>query len=268
MPGWLAHVTVCSVHGAAMATASIVRPAVPPSWYRRSVADDRVQPAVSLGRLKRNRDRAAWPGSSSLFTVSSVISALFSAGFSSSTQPSAAAVRLMLASAQLVGAAIAQVCRAGVRSMFSCESVARTSKVCDPTSKLLNTIGLEHSSQASGSRVSSRHSYSMNCGGVRSSVALNVNVAEFSVVPLTGASRISVSGGTRLVMSKGCCAGVGSVFPARSIARTSKIQLPSSPSGADHGLAQLRKASSGSTGSPGGSGSGGSVGSSSSSRHS
>ena len=137
-----------------------------------------------------------------------------------------------------------------------------------PVSRLEKIIGLKHSSHASGSRVSRRHSYSMNCGGVMSSVAENVNVAEWSVVPVTGASRITVSGGTRLVMSKGSVAGVGSTLPARSMARTSNVQRPSSASGSCHGLEQPRNASSGSIGSPGAGGSGGSVGSSSSSRHS
>ena len=45
-----------------------------------------------------------------------------------------------------------------------------------PVVRLEKIAGLKHSTQRSGSRVSIRHSYSMNCAGVMLSVAVKLNV--------------------------------------------------------------------------------------------
>ncbi len=130
------------------------------------------------------------------------------------------------------------------------------------------TVGLKHSSHISGSRLSSRHSYSMNCVGVIGSPPEKVKTAARLVLTSGGFSTMKVSGGVRSVPSMSMLTGVGSTFPARSTARTSNVKRPSSISGTDQGLEQPYQMNSGSIGSHGGVGSGASVSSFSIRRHS
>ena len=112
-------------------------------------------------------------------------------------------------------------------------------------------VGLKHSSQRSGSFVSSRHSNSMNFGGVTGSMPSKVNVAERLFVISGGFSRILVSGGSSAGRMS-FVAGSGSTLSFRSTARTSKRISPSSPTSSDsHGLVQPTHWSSGGTGSHG-----------------
>ena len=90
--------------------------------------------------------------------------------------PSPVAVSVMFAASQFCGSATIHVNVAGVGSTISPRSVARTWTVCVPVVRLAKIAGLKHSIHRSGSRVSMRHSYSMNCGGVMLSVAVKLNV--------------------------------------------------------------------------------------------
>src|SRR5687768_1214357 len=115
---------------------------------------------------------------------------------------------------------------------------ARTSKVCRPVARFEYIAGLKHSSHISGSRLSRRHSYSNHCGGVKSLTPLKLKRAERLFVCAGGASTMTVSGGSMLSALRMYLTGVGSMFPARSIARTSKFIIPSSNRIVDHGLEQ------------------------------
>ena len=128
--------------------------------------------------------------------------------------------------------------------------------------------GLKHSCQRSGSRVSTRHSYSRNMAGVPECSPVNEKVAARLLLTSGGCSVMIVCGGFGSVPSKAWTAGVGSTLPLRSIARTSKSQRPSSMSGTDHGGRHGPHWSSGGTGSQGTIGSGASVSSRSTRRHS
>ena len=68
--------------------------------------------------------------------------------------------------------------------------------------------GLKHSIHMSGSRESSRHSYSMNCAGVWLSTAVKVKVAERFGLTAAGFSRISVFGGASSAPEKWWIVGV------------------------------------------------------------
>jgi hypothetical protein len=83
-----------------------------------------------------------------------------------------------------------------------------------------------------------------------------------------GASTMTVSGGVIPTPLISWLTGVGSMLSARSMARTSNLNSPSSGSGTDHGLEQPFHISSGSGGSHGATGSGSSVSSISRNRHS
>ena len=61
--------------------------------------------------------------------------------------------------------------------------------------RLEKNVGLKHSSHISGSRLSSRHSYSRNGAGVPLSTPENVNVAARLLVVSGGFSAMIVSGG-------------------------------------------------------------------------
>jgi hypothetical protein len=83
-----------------------------------------------------------------------------------------------------------------------------------------------------------------------------------------GASTIFVSGGVIPTPLISWLTGVGSVLSARSMARTSNLNSPSSGSGTDQGLEQPFHISSGGTGSQGATTSGSSTRSISRKRHS
>jgi hypothetical protein len=121
---------------------------------------------------------------------------------------------------------------AGVPSAFPAASVARTEKVCDPLPSDAAVTGEE---QAAKSAPSSAHA-----NVELLSLEMNANVAVVSLVAPLGPDVIVVSGA---VVSSGstvhvCAAGVPSVFPAASVARTRRVCVPSptvSAKGAEQG---------------------------------
>jgi hypothetical protein len=113
-PGWLNQVSALSLKVPVSGVASISRPRVLDSAYRRSVADSSLQSGASLGRPKFRSARAFSPITGSGGTAvgsptdeertsSSVEKTKFSTGLTWSTQPSAVGVRVMLARSQLEG---------------------------------------------------------------------------------------------------------------------------------------------------------------------
>ena len=124
---------------------------------------------MGAGRLKRNMTPTA--GSSSEATVSSGSTALFSPGLTSIGTEWLAAAVTMLASSQFVGAPIVQVRQVGV------DVLLRVRRPHLERVRARLQVGEHHRvealrNQASGSWVSRRHSYSMNCGGVMSLIAV------------------------------------------------------------------------------------------------
>jgi hypothetical protein len=103
--------------------------------------------------------------------------------------------------------------------------MARTSTVCDPRARFEYVFGLEQEPKSAGAWLSRRHS-----NVEPASLEEKANVALVLVVVATGPESIDVSGG---VVSAGASivqlqlAGVGSMLPAWSIARTSKVCEPS-----------------------------------------
>jgi hypothetical protein len=112
----------------------------------------------------------------------------------------------------------AHVCVAGVGSVFPAGSVARTANVCGPSESPVRLLGEPHEAQAP---LSSRHSKVDPL-----SVEMNEKVAEVALVGSVGADVIAVSG-TEVSTNQPTDAGVGSVFPAASVARTSNVCGPS-----------------------------------------
>src|SRR5918999_4026442 len=150
-----------------------------------------------------------------------------STGLTWSTQLSAFGVSVMLARSQSDGWPTVHVYRAGVMSIVSF-ATARTSNVCVPVVRFETMNGLKHSTQRSGSRVSTRHSYSMNSAGVLGWVAVNENVAARLLLSAGGISVMIVSGGLGSAPSKWWVAGLGATLPRRSIARAPKNIRPPS----------------------------------------
>jgi hypothetical protein len=132
-----------------------------------------------------------------------------------------AATKASFAGADGLGDTTVQLRDAGVPSTFPAPSVARTSKACVPSTSAEYVLGDVHAAKAPAS---TRHS---NVDPV--SVDVNSNVAVVEVTEPDGPLVIVVSGG---VVSAGGEtvhvreAGVESVFPAASFARTSKVCEP------------------------------------------
>src|ERR671915_588526 len=145
-----------------------------------------------------------------------------------------------------VGASLARLKRKNERAFCGVVPVSAT------VARWEYIAGLLHSSHMSGSRLSRRHSYSANCEGVKSLTAWKLKSAErLFVVGVVagaggtvwpgvrpGASTITVSGGVMPTPLMIRLTGVGSTLSARSTARTSNVNSPSSGSGTDHGLEQ------------------------------
>src|SRR3954469_24910904 len=106
----------------------------------------------------------------------------------------------------------------GVASLFPAASVARTSKVWLPSASAAVVCGLVQALQLPPS---TRHS---NVEPASDEWNVNAGVAVLSSAG--GAESIVVSGAVRSIVHVSV-AGVASVFPAGSVARTSKVWLPS-----------------------------------------
>ena len=107
---------------------------------------------------------------------------------------------------------------AGVGSVLPAGSVARTSKVWEPSARLWRPWGLEHEAHAEGSWLSRRHSNRSADGAVVLSLPVNSTLAVALLLGSVGWSVIVVSGGTATVHP--CEAGVGSTLPNGSTAST------------------------------------------------
>jgi len=103
---------------------------------------------------------------------------------------------------------------AGVGSTFPTPSIARTSKVCEPFTNPLMVCGLV---QLTNDPVFNWH---WNVELV--SVEVNVNVTPVTLITPVGPLRIVVFGGVASTVQVRV-AGVGSMFPTVSMARTSKV---------------------------------------------
>src|SRR5438552_279875 len=114
--------------------------------------------------------------------------------------------------------AIVHVRDAGVASTFPAASRARTSNVWLATARPEYACGDVHALHAAPSN---RHS---NAAPV--SLALNANDAEVEVVVPDGPDESVVSGAAVSIVHERV-AGVASVFPAASVARTAKVCDPS-----------------------------------------
>ena len=123
-------------------------------------------------------------------------------------------------SIMVFGAAVSTVKlrNAGVGSTLPAESVARTSKVCEPSARAAVVSGAEQSPQGPPSK---RHS-----NVVPSSLEEKPNVGVGSFVAPAGPESIVVSGGL-LSTLKLRWAGEASLFPAGSMARAWKLCGPS-----------------------------------------
>ncbi len=118
---------------------------------------------------------------------------------------------------------IVQVSLAGVASVFPAASVARTSKVWLPAPSAGEAVkGLM---QAVQEPPSIRHS-KVEPG----SLELNVNVGVVSFDGCAGVESMLVTGAVRSIVQVSL-AGVASVLPAGSVARTSKVWLPAPSAG-------------------------------------
>ena len=116
--------------------------------------------------------------------------------------------------------AIVHVCVAGVASALPAASLARTLNVCAPVVRPLYSFGLEHVAKLLAS--------SLHSNVAPASLAVNANEALVESVDASGPDVIVVSGG---VVSAGVIvhvrvAGVASVLPAGSVARTLNVCAP------------------------------------------
>ena len=102
--------------------------------------------------------------------------------------------------------------------MLPAASVARTSKVCEPSDSAVVVNGVVHDAK---DPPSTRH-----WNVEPASVEVNENVGVLSLVVPDGPAVIEVSGGVVSTV-KVRLAGVRSTFPAASSARTSKVCEPS-----------------------------------------
>ena len=121
-----------------------------------------------------------------------------------------------------------QVCEAGVPSVLPAGSVARTSNVWLPSTRGPTVAGLAHGSQSMPP--SRRHSKD-EPGSLES----NSNDGDALLEGLPG-TVVKVVSGAAVSTVQAYEAGVGSVLPAPSIARTSKVWLPSASRPATSGL--------------------------------
>jgi hypothetical protein len=108
---------------------------------------------------------------------------------------------------------------AGLGSVLPARSVARTSKVWDPSPRPGCSAG-----EVQGSKVASSNEHSKV---EAASSAAKAKVAEVFLVGSSGRSVMVVSGAVVSTVHEEE-AGLGSVFPARSVARTSIVCAPSS----------------------------------------
>src|SRR5262245_40481391 len=125
---------------------------------------------------------------------------------------------------------IVHVSLAGVPSVLPAASVALTSKVWLPPPSGLVAWGLVHAAHVPAS---TRHSKVEP-----PSLEWNVKVGVASLSSAGGAESIVVSGAVRSTVQV-CDAGEPSVLPARSVARTSKVWLPSGSALVVFGLVQV-----------------------------
>jgi hypothetical protein len=123
---------------------------------------------------------------------------------------------------------IVQLCEAGVASGFPAASVARTENVCEPSASSAYSRGLVQVSKAPLSR---EHS------NVAPASELNEKLAPAELVVTAGPLVSVVSGAVEsIVQAKE--AGVASMFPAASLARTEKLCSPSARPAYSFGLVQ------------------------------
>ena len=124
---------------------------------------------------------------------------------------------------------------AGVASVLPAASVARTETLCAPSVSVGVVHGLVHVAHAPAS---TRHSKDEP-----DSLDVNANVGVLSLVEPVGPELIVVSGGVvsaggALATVNARVAGVASVLPAASVARTETLCAPSVSVGVVHGLVQ------------------------------
>ena len=132
-----------------------------------------------------------------------------------------------------------KVTEAGVASVLPATSVARTRKVCEPSPRAAVVNGVVHAANAAAS---TRH---WNVESASVEVKANVGVLSFVVLEAAGPPVIAVSGGvlsTPVATVKVRLAGVASVLPAPSVARTSKVCAPSDSVAVVKGVGQAAKA--------------------------
>jgi hypothetical protein len=107
---------------------------------------------------------------------------------------------------------------AGVGSVFPAGSVARTSKACEPSARLEYELGLVQEANAPASSLHSKV--------LPASVDVKEKLALVWLVGFAGVEVIDVFGGPVSIVQV-WLAGVGSVLPTGSIARTCTVWLPS-----------------------------------------
>ncbi len=122
---------------------------------------------------------------------------------------------------------------AGVGSVLPAVSVARTSNVCAPSASAAVVNGVV---QAANAPASTRH-WKVD----PASVAVKENVGVLSLVVPVGPAVIVVSGGVVSTLNARL-AGVGSVLPAVSVARTSNVCAPSASAAVVNGVVQAANA--------------------------
>ena len=124
---------------------------------------------------------------------------------------------------------------AGVASTLPAPSMARTSKVCEPSDRAAVVKGVV---QAANAAASKRH---WNVEPASVEVKVKVGVLSLVVLPAAGPPVMFVSGGVASTV-KVRLAGVGSVLLAGSVARTSKVCAPSDSADVVNGVVQAAKA--------------------------
>ena len=126
---------------------------------------------------------------------------------------------------------IVQVWLAGVGSTLSAASMARTSNVCGPSTRSAKCLGASQGAKPPAASLSRRHSNRVCPAEVVSSLAMKPKLAEELLLKAGGLIVSAVSGGVvsgSVVSSvKVRLAGVASVLPAASVARTEKVCGPS-----------------------------------------
>src|SRR5919106_507091 len=109
------------------------------------------------------------------------------------------------------------VCDAGVASVLPAASVARTSKVCEPADRLVKLFGDVQEAKEPPSSLHSKLELP--------SLEVNEKLESVSLEASDGAAVMFVFGAVRSTLQEGE-AGVASVLPAASVARTSKVCEP------------------------------------------